>query len=147
MRRYEGVHSVRVRNAEPRDIPAIADRHAEQNRRDGTNYPMARIFNEQGQLLPNIALALVVEDDDGAVLQGIVFESIPEMQIYGTNPRATAFLERNIEGAWYLLAGKGFQVVNCEVPKQVAKPISKPLKRAGFTRSKGLINFFRELSR
>ncbi len=138
---------MKVRSAEPRDVATLHKLHAEQNRRDGTSYPLPALFNEDGSLVANIALALVVEGDDGTVLQGIVFESVPEMQIFGIDPRATACLEDNIAGAWYLLASKGFKLVNCDVPRRVVTPISKPLKRAGFTRSKGLINFFRELSR
>jgi hypothetical protein len=132
-----------VRNAEPRDVPAIEARHREQNQRDGTNYPLPKLFDEQGKLMPNIDLALVIEQD-GEVLQGIVFEHISEMQCYGCDPRATAVGRHDIDGAMYLLQSQGIKVALCAVPLKVVGPVSKPLNKAKFKRRDDLAHFYRE---
>jgi len=124
----------RIRIAHPGDVPAIAERYREQNERDGTNYPLPEIFTPAGKLAPMVALALVIEDEDGVVQQGIVFEKAVEMMMFGCDPKATAFYRREIAGSFYLLRQQGYEVVHCFVPKQVVLRAERPLERVGFAR-------------
>src|SRR5271166_5843556 len=118
--------SYRIRAATPDDVPQIAARHQAQNQRDGTNYPMPKIFDVLGRLMPNIALAFVVTDtskkEGEEVLQGVVFERQCEMLLFGCDPHATAQLHKEIEACFYLLRMKGYETVHCLVPKQVVIP-------------------------
>lgn len=132
-----------MRTAEPRDVPAIEARHREQNQRDGTNYPLPKLFNEKGKLMPNIDLALVIEQDS-EVLQGIVFEHISEMQCFGCNPKATAVGRHDIDAAMYVLKAKGIHSTVSAVPLKVVDSVEKPLKKAGFARRDDLAHFYRE---
>lgn len=124
----------RIRQMEPRDIPAVAALHEAQNKRDGTNYPLPKVFDDFYRLMPNVALALTVLDGE-EVRQGIVLERACELLLFGCDPKATATLHKEIEGVWYLLRQKGYEAVNCFVPKRVVLPIEKPLKDVGFERN------------
>ena len=123
-----------LRAAEPRDVPEIEERCREQNKRDGTSYPVPPIFDVLGMQLPHIAFAGVIEDEHGNVLQGVVMEVNPEMSLFGCAPEATATLRKEIEGVFYLLRKQGFSVVHTFIPKDVVIPIEKPLVKVGFVR-------------
>jgi hypothetical protein len=125
------MYSIRVMR--PQDIPEVERRHAEQNQRDGTSYPLPQIFDESWRWMPNIALALTVLDGE-EIKQGVVFERACEMLLFGCDPKATATLHKQIESAFYLLGQKGYGVVHCFVPKQVVVPVEKPLQKVGFVR-------------
>jgi hypothetical protein len=136
----------RIRLMEPRDIPEVERLHALQNERDGTNYPLTRVFDEYGRTMPNVALALTILDDE-EVRQGVVFERGCEMLLSGCDPKATAQLHKEIEAAFYLLRQKGYSVVHCFVPKQVVLPVEKPLKKVGFERDDfRLVHFLKDLT-
>jgi hypothetical protein len=124
----------RLRIAEPRDVPEIEERCAEQNHRDGTSYPVPDIYDVLGNLKPMIALALVIEDEKGNVIQGVVFEKTTEMLLFGCSPHATAELKKQIDGCFYLLRKQGYSVSHTFVPKTVVIPIEKPLAKVGFER-------------
>lgn len=123
----------RIRQMEPRDIPAVQILHDAQNKRHATNYPLTQVFDIYGRLMPNVALALVVLDGE-EVRQGVVFERCVEMMLAGCDPKATATLHKEIEGAFYLLRQKNYETVHCLVPKTVIIPVEKPLEKVGFER-------------
>jgi len=136
----------RIRQMEPRDVPAVRQLHDEQNRRDGTSYPLTVVFDEFYRVMPNVALALVVLDGD-QVKQGVVFERTVEMMLSGCDPRATAQLHKDIEAAFYLLRKRGYNGVHCLVPKDVVIPVEKPLTKVGFERDDCKIaHFFKDLT-
>lgn len=133
------------RLATPADYPEVCKRHEEQNARDGTDYPLPAWFDERGKLLPNIALACVVELD-GEVLQGVFFECKQvELCLAGCDPRATAVSWREIDGTSYLLKQMGFTGIHCLVPSVVEEEIEKPLTRAGFRKNQHLTDFYKRI--
>lgn len=134
-----------LRNARPDDWPYILEEHKRQNERDGTSYPLPLFFTDDGRLRPNIPVALVVEDDAGNILQSIYIETTAELCFSGTNPRATAYAERDMESLVYLLQQHGLTEIHSCVPSIVAAPIGKPLTRAGFTRRDDLVYFARDI--
>jgi len=138
----------RIRPAEPRDMPALERLLAEQNRRDGTSYPLAEIFDENGFQAENIPLALVIEhggEIDGAIL----FESKGvEMMLIGCNPRVTIMAEQNRRAIEYTLKGMGYRWIRCLVTKThfVLKNLVPQMKQAGFRRSDTrFASFFKEI--
>jgi hypothetical protein len=133
-----------IRLMEPRDLPAVQRLHEEQNRRDGTNYPLTPVFDESYRLMPNVALALVICNGE-EVTQGVVFETSVEMMLSGCDPRATAELHNQIGACFCLLAEKGFTSAHCFVPKDVVIPVEKPLKRVGFVSTPRLVHFIKDL--
>lgn len=133
-----------IRKMEPRDISAVQKLHDEQNRRDGTDYPLTPVFNEFYEFMPNVGLALVVCDGE-EVKQGVVFEASVEMMLSGCDPKATAQLHKEIQGCFYLLAAKGFTSAHCFVPKDVVIPVEKPLKKVGFEPTPRLVHFIKDL--
>lgn len=131
-----------VRLARPSDQNAITRLKDEQNQRDGTCYPAPRLFADDGSPSPNIALALVMEED-GQVVQAAVFEKTVEMMLFGTDPKATARMRREIEFADYLLGEQGIASAHCLVPEALADQVEKPLTKAGFRRDQ-FVHFFHE---
>lgn len=126
--------SYRIREMEVRDMEAIQKLHDEQNRRQGTNYPLTNPFDEAWRRRARIPLALTILDGE-EVKQGVTFEcTAVEMMLAGCDPRATAQLHKEIEAAFYLLRSMGFEVVHTFVPKDVVIPIEKPLEKVGFKR-------------
>src|SRR5579863_6852099 len=107
----------RIRLMEPGDVPAVQKLHREQNERDGTNYPMAQIFDAEGRKNPNIPIALSITRDD-EVRQGATVERAAELMLFGCDPRATAELRKQIHGVFYLMAKKGYTGLHCMVPKR-----------------------------
>lgn len=128
-----------LRLAKPSDWDAIVALHAEQNERDGTEYPLPTLFGDKG-----IVLALVVELDS-KVIQALWFEArTVELCFAGCDQRGTAIAEKDIEYFAYLLRQRGIAGINCKVPKQVSRAIGKPLRRGGFKRDdKTLDHFYR----
>jgi hypothetical protein len=138
---------VTFRLMRPSDVPIVQQRHDEQNKHDGTNYPLPRFFEADGSSAPGVVLALVAERE-GKVIQGIWYErTTVELMTAGRDPQATAAAWRDIEFMGYELKKQGIQGINCKVPKVVVKSIEKPLKRAGFTNDdKGLAHFYKSLA-
>ena len=135
-----------IRFMEPRDVPAVQKLHDEQNRRDGTNYPLTQVFNEFFDVMPNVAMALVICDGD-EVKQGVVFERGCEMLLSGCDPKATATLHKKIGRCFDYLRRKHYPVVHCFIPKQVVLPTEKPLKDVGFVRDDfRLAHFLKDLT-
>ena len=135
-----------LRLAEPRDIPALLQKLAEQNLRDGTRYPMPEIFDDEGRQADNVPLAYVIERA-GEVFGGVVFESKGvEMMLVGCSPRVTATLEENTSGVLYTLRAMGFRWIRSLVTKSVVKQLKPAMKEAGFRRDDTrFASFFREV--
>lgn len=136
--------SVEIRLARPADWPLIQEFHREQNRLQGTNTALPRLFKADGDFAPNIALAFIVERD-GVPVQSFYFELVPEVCFAGCDPQATAYARREIDRIAFGLRGMGFTGINCKVPEHVAESIASPLERAGFEEDKGLVHFFKDL--
>lgn len=112
----------------------LIDLHREQNERDGTHYPLPRMFGERGSFDPDIALALAV-DRGKELAQGIYFQSVAEMCFAGCDPRATAYARHEINAVRYTLRGMGFKGVRCLVPQIRAAQLEQPLLETGFRRT------------
>ena len=135
-----------LRLAEPRDVPVLLSKLAEQNRRDKTRYPMPEIFDESGRQAENIPLAYVVERGK-EVFGGIIFESKGvEMMLIGCNPRVTLTIGNEAPGVLFSLRSMGFRWIRCLVTRSILKPISVAMKQAGFRRDDTkFASFFREV--
>jgi hypothetical protein len=143
-----GMKHTTLRVAEPRDLPALYARLAEQNERDGTCYPIPEIFDAKGKQSKFVPLALIVEHH-GKVHGGIIFESAGrgvEMMLVGCGPRVTAMAQSERKGIEYTLRNLGFSWIRCLVTKSVVKYLKAPMKDAGFTRTDTrFASFFKEL--
>ena len=134
-----------LRPACPSDIDAIERFHRKQNERDGTDYPLTRIFNADGSLSRNVPVALV-GDRGGEPMQALYVERTAELMFAGCDPKATAFARRDADALCAVLAWQGYTGLHCAVPVALAKAIAKPLKAAGFERTDDrLAHFFRDL--
>lgn len=135
-----------MRLMQPKDMTRLIQLQAEQNRRDGTIYPLPRMFQPSGLWDTNIAYALTVEKA-GEVVQGIYFQSkIAEMCFAGCDPRATAFARQQIEPVGFALRMLGYEAIRCLVPNVRAEQLTKPLLSTGFRRSdERFRSFFLEL--
>lgn len=140
-----------VRMMEPRDLPRVLQAAAAQNRRDGTSYPVPPIFDldEQsprfGQLVPNVALALVTEVD-GRVRQGHVWLRTLEEMSFGGGRDVMEFSSHHIQMALALLKQKGYDDVHQLIPHARVDDLTEMLEREGFARiDRRLAHFFRML--
>ena len=123
-----------LRLAEPRDMPALLSKLAEQNRRDKTRYPMPEIFDGDGHQADNVPLAYVIERG-GEVFGGVIFESKGvEMMLIGCSPRVTLTIGEQAPGILFTLRSMGFKWIRALVTKSVVKPLKPAMKEAGFRR-------------
>jgi hypothetical protein len=136
-----------LRPARLADMPFIRIFHAEQNERDGTTYPLPRMFNQDGTTTAQVPVVLVgCEEGSDVPVQAIWVERRAELMFAGCDPKATAFARRDIEGLATLLNWFGYKGLHCEVPVALAEAIAKPLNKAGFTQTDDrLAHFFREV--
>jgi hypothetical protein len=152
----------RIRWMTPADMPALSKLHAEQNKRDGTSYPMSQPFTDCGKTVTSVPIALTITRGD-EIRQGVAVERGAELLLFGCDPRATAELHRQIHGVFYLLAQRGYSVVHCFVPKrrawwrrmlyriasigEVRGAISRSLEDVGFVRDDHrLAHFLKDLT-
>lgn len=137
-----------MRAAEPRDMPALYALLAEQNKRDGTSYPIPELFDAAGRQDRFVPLALVIEHH-GKVNGGIIFEHAGrgvEMMLIGCGPRITAMAQAERKGIEYTLRNLGFSWIRCFITKSVVKYLKAPMKDAGFRRDDTrFASFFKEL--
>jgi hypothetical protein len=135
-----------LRLIQPKDIPILLHKQAEQNLRDKTHYPLPEIFDEDGRQMENIPLAYVVERDD-EVFGGIIFESKGvEMMLVGCSPRVTLTIGKHAPGVLYTLKALGFNWIKCHVTRSIMKQVKGYMKEAGFKRlSEKFASFFREI--
>jgi hypothetical protein len=142
------VKPITLRPANPTDLPFIHRFHAEQNRRDGTSYPLPSFFNKDGQLTEQVPVLLVgVEEGSGIPVQAIWVERRAELMFAGCdNPKATAFARRDIESLAAVLSWLGYHGIHCDVPIALAEAVGKPLRKAGFKpNDERLAHFYRDL--
>jgi hypothetical protein len=112
----------------PNDVPAVQHRLREQNYRDKTSYSLPKIFDESGQRLPSIVLALVAVDvKTGMVVQGHIWERTVEQMSFGTDPRATVCSMHEYPAVFHLLREKGYSDLHILVPTQRVKQMEHGL--------------------
>lgn len=101
-------------------MPRLEAWAREQNRRDGTNYPLPKVFEQaaDGSVMQvggvPLALALV---RDGRVVQGHVFERTVELTSYGTDPQATSDSMRQSDAVFWMLREMGYMDCHLLVPQ------------------------------
>lgn len=127
-------------------MPILIEKHAAQNRRDGTRYPFPDIFDEDGQQDDRFPLVLVVET--GKTVHGaMVFETKGlEMMLIGCSPRVTIMAAQERNGILYTLRKMGFGWIRCLVTKSIVKQVKGAMKETGFRRDDTkFASFFREI--
>ncbi len=136
-----------LRPATPADLPFIKRFHAEQNERDGTSYPLPRLFDKEGNLTDRVPVVLVgVEEGSDEPVQAIWVERRAELMFAGCDPKATAFARRDIDGLAAVLTWLGYSGLHCDVPLTLVEAIRKPLGKAGFEQNDHrLAHFFKDL--
>ncbi len=136
-----------LRPATPADLPFIKRFHAEQNERDGTSYPLPRLFDKEGNLTDRAPVVLVgVEEGSDEPVQAIWVERRAELMFAGCDPKATAFARRDIDGLAAVLTWLGYSGLHCDVPLALVEAIGKPLGKAGFEQNDHrLAHFFKDL--
>jgi hypothetical protein len=131
---------ITLRLATRDDWPVIQQLHLQHQSSQGTNYELPYLFG------PAIALALVGEEEGGAIRSCIYVERIAELRFVGCDAKATACGRREIEGLSYVLKRQGFRWLECFVPRALETMIRKPLLRAGFACVDGeLAHFTKDL--
>jgi hypothetical protein len=114
--------------------------HVEQQLAQGTNYELPDLFSKQ------FPIVIVGCDDAGVIRQCFYVESVAELRFIGCDARCTALSQREADALCYWLKLLGFRWLECFVPRQLKKAISKPLRRAGFkSKDKELSYFSRDL--
>ncbi len=136
-----------LRPAKPEHMGLIRMLHAEQNQRDGTSYPLPRLFDKDGNLTDRAPVVLVgVEEGSDEPVQAIWVERRAELMFAGCDPKATAFARRDIDGLAAVLTWLGYSGLHCDVPVALVEAIGKPLDKAGFERNdERLAHFFKDL--
>ncbi len=120
----------RLREMTAADLPALTERLAEQNERDGTSYGLPEIFDAQGRRLASIALALVACDTEtGEVMQGHVYERTVEQMSFGISPEATVCSMHEQEAVFFLLREKGYRDLHVLVPNQRVEDMRHGLEK------------------
>lgn len=139
--------SIILRPATPADLLFIKRFHAEQNERDGTSYPLPRLFDKDGNLTDRAPVVLVgVEEGSDEPVQAIWVERRAELMFAGCDPKATAFARRDIDGLAAVLTWLGYSGLHCDVPVALVEAIRKPLGKAGFEQNDHrLAHFFKDL--
>ena len=133
---------IELRDATSEDWPIIQLLHVEHQNKQGTNYELPALFlgNKRN---PQIPICLVAVDENDHIEQCVYVESVAELRFVGChNPKATAFSRREADGLSYILKLMGFRFLECYVPRQLKKAISKPLKRAGFEDKDQELSYF-----
>ena len=136
----------KLREMVPSDVPKVLELLRQQNERDGTNYPMALVFDSNGRRLPNIPLALVAVDiETGEVRQGHVWERTVEQTCYGIDAEATVCSMHEQDAVFYLLRQRGYSDLHILVPSQSVKEMKHGLERIYGMISTGFQHFYRRL--
>lgn len=136
----------RLREMTPADVPAVQRRLEEQNARDGTSYSVPQIFDETGQRLRNIPLALVaVSVETGEVIQGHVWEQTVEQTCYGVDPEATVCSMHEQDAVLYMLRQRGFRDLHILVPPERVRDMQHGLEKIYGMSDTGMRHFYRML--
>lgn len=131
------MEQIALRNATRDDWEAIKALHVEHQRKQGTDYELPYLFGE-----PHVRIVLVGCDAEGKIHNCIYVEAVAEMRTIGCDAKATAFSRRAADALCYLLKGMGYRYLECYVPQQLKKYISKPLKKAGFVNMEERLAYF-----
>lgn len=124
----------RMRSMAPRDMEILLPLHNAQNLRDGTEYPLPRMFDERGKLDHNVALAITMAKD-GIPLQGVYFgNKTVEMMFVGCNPKATLYSAREIQSVRYALRAMKYEAIRCLIPHARVEVLQPYMEDAGFKR-------------
>ena len=135
-----------LREMTPADVPAVQRRLEEQNARDGTSYSIPRIFDETGQRLRNIPLALVaVSVETGEVIQGHVWEQTVEQTCYGVDSEATVCSMHEQDAVLYMLRQRGFRDLHILVPPERVRDMQHGLEKIYGMSDTGMRHFYRML--
>ena len=119
-----------LREMTPEDVPAVLERLKEQNERDGTSYPMLRVFDQDGRRERNIPLALVAVDvETGEVVQGHVWEVTLEQMSFGISSEATVCSMHEQDAVFWMLREKGFRDQHILVPAERAGQMAHGLDK------------------
>jgi len=136
----------RLRQMTPADVPAVQRRLEEQNKRDGTSYSVPQIFNETGQRLRNIPLALVaVSIETGEVIQGHVWEITIEQTCYGIDSEATVCSMHEKDAVLYMLRQRGFRDLHIFIPPERVRDMQHGLETIYDMSDTGMRHFYRML--
>lgn len=143
--------SHRIRNLEPKDLPALWRMADAQNRRDGTKYPVPRIFEMGeskpgfGHLVENVPLALVTERN-GRMRQAHIALRTIEIMGFGGGHDDMEFSAAHIPMMMDLLKRRGYDEAHTFIPNvRVSEEHCKLLQDFGMTRlDHRLAHFFRE---
>jgi hypothetical protein len=138
----------RLREMTPADMPALKERLKEQNKRDGTDYQVPRVFDSSGRRVPACALALVAYDvETGEVMQGHVYERTLEQMSFGISPEATVCSMHEQDAVFFLLREKGYRDLHVLVPNPRVKDMKHGLEKilAMKCTRKHLTHFYRLL--
>ncbi len=120
----------RLREMTAADLPALSERLAEQNERDGTSYGLPEIFDADGRRQASIALALVACDTEtGEVMQGHIYERTVEQMSFGISPEATVCSMHEQEAVFFLLREKGYRDLHVLVPNQRVEDMRHGLEK------------------
>lgn len=138
-----------MRSMQPRDIEILLPLHDAQNLRDGTDYPLPRMFDEHGKLDSNIALAISMTRDDSPI-QGVYFERhiqrTVDMCFAGCSAKATLYSAREIAGVRYALRAMKYDAIRTLIPRALVGQLQRPLEDAGFKRTDDrFCHFYQEL--
>jgi hypothetical protein len=127
-------------------MPSLIKLHKEQLERDGVNYPLPDIFDEDGNQAAHIPCAIVLVNGD-KVEGAVLFESKGvEMTLIGCSPRLTAVIKREQDGILYTLRSMGFRWIRTLVTRTRLTPLREPLRQAEFRRDDPqFASFFREI--
>lgn len=137
---------------QPGDLPAVWSMSKAQDRRDGLACGVPPIFDldpaspTYAQLVPNVALALVTEDEEGRVRQAHLFLRTIELQCVGGGRDRWEFSIGHIPLALEALRAQGYTEVNTFVPKPRVRGLQRLLDAVGFRRlDQRLAHFFRTI--
>lgn len=130
----------------PADVPAVLQQLEIQNARDGTSYSLPKVFDQNGNRLPNIVLALTAVDiETEEVVQGHVWERTLEHTAYGISPEATVCSMREQDAVFFLLRERGYRDVHILVPSERVRDMEHGLEKILGMSATGLTHFYRLL--
>lgn len=123
-----------LRHAQPEDMLSLHRFHREQCARDGVDYPLPEIFDEEGRQDPTIPMALVLVEGD-EVKGALLFEAKGlEMMLIGCSPKLTAVVKQEQNGIIYTLRSLGYRWIRTLVTRKRLPMLRESLRQAYFRR-------------
>lgn len=135
------------RELRPQDLKTVWKHCAAQNRRDGTNYGVPRIWGADGKQLPDVPLALAAVDGRGRVASAHVFERTLEYMSFGGGEAALDAVLDEAPAIFYKLRSMGYRDLHILPPLAHLRALDAVLRdRMGMNRLDGYLgHFYREL--